>query len=27
MGTLSAGSNDVLMEEVTIVCEELERVK
>jgi phage tail-like protein len=27
MGTLKAGSNDVLMEEVTIVCEELERVK
>jgi len=26
-GTLNAGSNDVLMEEVTIVCEELERVK
>ena len=27
MSTLKAGSNDVLMEEVTIVCEELERVK
>ena|SRR2546425_9629613 len=27
MGTLNAGSNDVLMEEVTIVCEEIERVK
>jgi phage tail-like protein len=25
--TLKAGSNDILMEEVTIVCEELERVK
>jgi len=25
--TLKAGSNDVLMEEVTIVCEEIERVK
>ncbi|MBO0708727.1 MAG: phage tail protein [Candidatus Dormibacteraeota bacterium] len=27
MGTLKAGGNEVLMEEVTIVCEELERVK
>jgi phage tail-like protein len=27
MSSLKAGSNDVLMEEVTIVCEELERVK
>ena len=27
MGTLKAGSNDILMEEVTIVCEEIERVK
>lgn len=27
MGTLKAGANEVLMEEVTIVCEELERVK
>ena len=25
--TMKAGSNDILMEEVTIVCEELERVK
>jgi|ERR1700674_356433 len=27
MSALKAGSNEVLMEEVTIVCEELERVK
>ena len=27
MSALKAGSNDILMEEVTIVCEELERVK
>ena len=26
MGTLKAGSNEVLMEEITIVCEGLERV-
>ena len=26
MGTLKAGSNEVLMEEISIVCEELERV-
>ena len=27
MSALKAGSNEILMEEVTIVCEELERVK
>ena len=27
MGALKAGSNEILMEEITIVCEELERVK
>jgi phage tail-like protein len=27
MGTLKAGANEVLMEEVTLVCEELTRVK
>jgi phage tail-like protein len=27
MGTAKAGSNEVLMEEVSIVCEELQRVK
>jgi phage tail-like protein len=27
MSSLKAGSNEILMEEVTIVCEELERVK
>jgi phage tail-like protein len=27
MGTAKAGSNEVLMEEVTITCEEIERVK
>jgi phage tail-like protein len=27
MSALKAGSNEVLMEEVTIVCEELERIK
>lgn len=27
MSTLKSGANEVLMEEVTIVCEELERVK
>jgi hypothetical protein len=27
MGAAKAGSNEVLMEEVSIVCEELQRVK
>jgi hypothetical protein len=26
MGTLKSGSNEVLMEEISIVCEELQRV-